>query len=135
VGYRYNNATGVPPLFPFGYGLSYTRFALGGLVVTRTRSGFAGAVRVSNIGARTGIDVPQAYLTYPPGAGEPPALLVAFSPVTLDPGQTRTVTLSVPASKFQAFVGGNWTTVPGTYTLGVGESSSAQPLSAPVQAP
>jgi beta-glucosidase len=135
VGYRYNNANGIPPLFPFGYGLSYTHFALGGLVVTRTRSGFDVAVRVSNIGARTGTDVPQAYLTYPSVAGEPPAQLVAFSPVMLDPGQTRTVTLSIPASKFQAFVGGNWTTVPGTYTLGVGESSSAQPLSASVQAP
>jgi beta-glucosidase len=135
VGYRYDNANGIQPLFPFGFGLSYTRFALGRLVATRTNRGFALTVQVSNNGARTGTDVPQAYLTYPSGAGEPPAQLVAFSPVTLDPGHTATVSLAVPASAFQAFVGGAWTTVPGNYTLAVGESSSSLPLSVSVPAP
>jgi beta-glucosidase len=135
VGYRYNHATGTQPLFPFGYGLSYTRFALGKLAVAHRPSGYALNVRVSNQGRVTGTDVPQAYLTFPVAAGEPPAQLVAFAPVTLAPGQSRTVTLSVPSSAFQSYLNGAWSTVPGTYTLSVGESSAALPLSALVPAP
>ena len=135
VGYRYDHANGTQPLFPFGFGLSYTRFALSRLAVTRTAQGFALSVHVSNTGPRTGIDVPQAYLTYPSAAGEPPAQLKAFLPVTVDPGHTRTVTLFVPASAFRAYVAGTWTTVPGLYTLAVGQASSDLRLSAPVAAP
>jgi beta-glucosidase len=135
VGYRYNHATGVQPLFPFGYGLSYTRFTLGKLGVRRTASGYALTVRVSNKGGVAGTAVPQAYLTYPTAAGEPPAQLVAFAPVTLGAGASRTVTLSVPASAFQSYLDGSWSTLPGTYTLSVGQSSADLPLSTPVPAP
>ncbi len=135
VGYRYDHATGTQPLFPFGYGLAYTRFGLGRLGVRRTRSGYSLTVRVSNRGSVSGTDIPQAYLTYPAAAGEPPAQLVAFVPVTLAPGQSRTVTLSVPASAFQAYLNGAWSTPAGTYTLSVGESSANLPLTASVPAP
>ncbi len=135
VGYRYDHATGAQPLFPFGYGLSYTRFAVGRPAVARTATGYTLAVRVSNQGRVTGTDVPQAYLTFPAAAGEPPAQLVAFAPVTLAPGQSRTVTLPVPASAFEAYLDGTWSTVPGTYTLSVGESSADLRLSASVPAP
>ncbi len=135
VGYRYDHLNGLHPLFPFGYGLSYTHFSLSRLVVRPNRQGVALTVRVSNTGARSGTDVPQAYLTYPPAAGEPPAQLASFAAVALEPGQTRTVTLSVPASAFQAFIGGTWTSVAGDYTLQVGESSSDLRLSASVSAP
>ena len=60
---------------------------------------------------------------------------MAFQPVTLGPGNSRVVTLSVPASAFQAFIGGAWTTVPGSYTLSVGESSANLPLSTSLAAP
>jgi beta-glucosidase len=135
VGYRYNHATGVQPLFPFGYGLSYTRFALGKLGVRRTASGYALTVRVSNEGGVAGTDVPQAYLTYPAAAAEPPAQLVAFAPVTLAAGESRTVTLSVPASAFQAYLNGSWSTIPGTYIVSVGESSADLTLSTSVARP
>jgi beta-glucosidase len=135
VGYRYDHLLGIQPLFPFGYGLSYTHFSLDRLAVAHTRKGLALTVLVSNQGARSGTDVPQVYLTWPAGAGEPPAQLVAFSPVTLDPGESRLVTLSVPASAFQAFIGGSWTTVPGDYTVAVGESSSDLRLTASLPAP
>lgn len=135
VGYRYDHATGTQPLFPFGYGLSYTRFTLGNLSVTPTPSGESVRVQVTNRGRVAGTDVPQVYLTFPAAAGEPPAQLVAFTPVALAPGQSRTVRLSVPSSAFQTYLNGGWTTVPGTYQLSVGESSGNLPLHAPVSAP
>lgn len=135
VGYRYDHATGTRPLFPFGYGLSYTRFTLGRMTVARTAAGYRLTVSVTNRGATTGTDVPQVYLTFPASAGEPPARLVAFAPVTLAPGQSRTVALSVPSSAFEAFLGGGWTTVPGAYTVSVGESSGNLPLYASLSAP
>ncbi len=93
------------------------------------------SVEVTNTGTRAGTDVVQAYLTYPAAADEPPAQLVAFYPVTLQPGQTRTVTLAVPASAFLAFLNGTWGTVPGDYTLSVGQSSSDLPLTTSLEAP
>ncbi|MGH9078913.1 MAG: glycoside hydrolase family 3 C-terminal domain-containing protein, partial [Acidimicrobiales bacterium] len=135
VGYRYDHATGTQPLFPFGYGLSYTRFTLGKLGVRRSASGYTLTVRLTNRGGVAGTDVPQAYLTYPAAAGEPPAQLVAFAPVTLAPGESRTVTLSVPSSAFEAYLNGAWSIPPGTYVLSVGESSADLPLTVPVAAP
>ncbi len=135
VGYRYNHSTGVQPLFPFGYGLSYTRFSMSRLTLSRSADGFALRVRVADTGARSGVAVPQAYLTYPTAAGEPPAQLVAFRPVNLAPHQARTVTLDVPVSSFRVYLGTGWTTVPGTYTLAVGPSSSELPLTVSLAAP
>ena len=135
VGYRYDHATGTQPLFPFGYGLAYTRFSLSRLTLTRSHDGFSLRVRVSNTGTRAGVAVPEAYLTYPPAAGEPPAQLVAFSPVALGPRRSRAVTLEVPSSSFRVYLDGGWTTVSGTYTLSVGQSSSVLPLSVSVRSP
>ena len=132
VGYRYDHATGTQPLFPFGFGLSYTRFTMGRLSVTRSAVGYALRVRVSNTGDRAGIAVPQAYLTFPAAAGEPPAQLEAFAPVSLGPGQSRVVRLSVPASALRVYLSGAWTIVPGTYTFSVGPSSADLPLTASV---
>ena len=134
VGYRYDHATGTQPLFPFGYGLAYTRFSLSHLTLTRSHGGFS-PVRVTNTGTRAGVAVPEAYLTYPPAAGEPPAQLAAFAPVALGPRRSRAVTLEVPSSSFRAYLDGGWTTVPGTYTLSVGQSSSDLPLSVSVRSP
>ena len=135
VGYRYNNATGVAPLFPFGYGLSYTGFSQRLVATTRTATGYALTVAVTNTGATAGTDVPQAYLTFPAAADEPPAQLVAFASVSVPARRTRTVHLTVPASAFRSYQGSSWTTVPGTYTLAVGESSADHPLQATVQLP
>lgn len=132
VGYRYDHATGTQPLFPFGFGLSYTRFDLSGLTVSRSGRGVTVRVRVADAGARPGTAVPQAYLTFPPAAGEPPAQLVAFTPVTLAPGRSRLVTLTIPGSAFDTYLGRSWTTVPGDYTLSVGQSSSDLSLSTTV---
>lgn len=135
VGYRWNHLTGTRPLFPFGFGLSYTSFGFRRATATRTPTGYAVTVTVADTGRRAGTDVAQAYLTFPSKAGEPPAELVAFAPVTVQPGGTATVTLDVPASAFQSYQPTGWTTTPGTYRIGVGDSSSSLPLQLSVHAP
>ena len=135
VGYRYDHVQGLQPLFPFGYGLTYTRFTLGSLEVRRSAAGLDVSVLVTNTGGRPGTEVPQAYLTDPVAAGEPPAQLAAFTTVSLGPGRSTRVTMTIPPSAFQIYLGTSWTTVPGTYTVSVGDSSSALGLSAPVAAP
>ncbi len=135
VGYRYDHATGTVPLFPFGFGLSYTTFSLSGLTGTWTGTSERLTVTVANTGTRPGTAVPQVYMTHPAAAGEPPAELAAFATVTLSPGQHRTVTLAVPASALRIYQGSGWTTVPGTYTFGVGQSSASQPLAVTASVP
>jgi beta-glucosidase len=135
VGYRSYHATGTQPLFPFGFGLSYTDFSFGGLSVVPSGAGYSVTVEVTNTGSRTGAEVPQVYLTDPAAAGQPPDQLAAFSTVTLAPGQSAAVNLEVPASAFQSYLANGWTTVPGTYTISAGDSSANLPLSANVTVP
>jgi beta-glucosidase len=130
VGYRYDHATRTTPLFPFGFGLSYTTFSYHHLTVARTATGWSLSVRMRNTGRRSGTDVVQAYLTFPRAAHEPPGQLAAFSPVTLAAGGSETVTLSVPAARLATYQAAGWTTVPGTYTIGVGDDSASQPTHA-----
>lgn len=127
VGYRYDHATGTKPLFPFGFGLSYTTFSFSHLTVARSSDGYRVTVQVTNTGSRDGSDVAQAYLTFPTRAAEPPGQLAAFAPVTLAAGATQTVDLTIPASQLQTFQASGWTTVPGIYRIGVGDSSASQP--------
>jgi beta-glucosidase len=133
VGYRYDNANGIQPLFAFGFGLSYTHFTHRLVSTTRTRTGWVLRVRVTNAGKVAGTDVPQAYLTFPAAAHEPPAQLAAFKPVALGPRRSATVSLTVPTSALASYQGSRWTTVPGTYTLVVGESSQNLLLHTTVQ--
>jgi len=90
VGYRWYAKTGRKPLFPFGYGLSYTSFRYGGLKV---EGGHALSVsfRVTNTGARAGIDTPQVYLSRGPVRVQ--QRLIGWSRVALAPGESRRVTI------------------------------------------
>jgi beta-glucosidase len=90
VGYRWYDARNLTPLFPFGYGLSYTSFAFSDLRVTPSRLAGHGALvhvtaRVTNTGHATGAEVAQLYLGDPAAAGEPPRQLKGFQKVTLGP--------------------------------------------------
>ena len=129
VGYRYDHATGPGRSSRSGSGCPTrpTRSAASG---SRVAGGYALTVRVANTGHRTGTDVAQAYLTFPKRAGEPPGQLAAFAPVTLAAGTSRTVTLHVSASQLATYQPTGWTTVPGTYSVGVGDSSASQPTHA-----
>jgi beta-glucosidase len=135
IGYRYLQSKAIPPLFPFGFGLSYTTFAYSALTTTSTPTGLAVDVTVTNTGTREGTAVVQAYLQFPPSAGEPPLQLKAFAPVSLAPGASRVVSLSLPPSAFTAYLDRGWQTVPGSYELFVGSSSADLPLSASITPP
>ncbi|WP_093399045.1 beta-glucosidase [Sphingomonas sp. OK281] len=94
AGYRWYRRTGAKPLFPFGYGLSYTRFAYSGLTVT---GGTVPRVvfTVTNSGTRAGSDVPQVYASVAGREGAPVSRLIGFDRVTLAPGERRTVSIAI----------------------------------------
>jgi beta-glucosidase len=127
VGYRYYDATGAQPAYPFGYGLSYTKFSYGRLHVLRSRwrDRVTVKVRVRNMGDRRGAEVVQLYVGFPPKAGEPPKVLKAFGKVELHPGSSRTVTLALDRHDLSVWSKrrNRWVVATGRYTLMVGSSS------------
>jgi beta-glucosidase len=93
---RYRDLTSCDPLYPFGYGLSYTTFSVDGLTLSRAsvpRNGkLTAKVTVTNTGARAGDDVVQLYINDPVASlSQPVRRLRGFERVTLQPGQTKTV--------------------------------------------
>jgi beta-glucosidase len=130
VGYRWYDAKNLTPLFPFGFGLSYTNFSFSHL---RVGSGGSNGVRdvqvaakVTNTGSRAGADVAQLYLGDPAGAGEPPRQLVGFQRVTLAPGQSTNVQFTItPRDTWWWDTNANgWTQSTGRYAVYVGDSSA-----------
>lgn len=143
VGYRWYDSQGIEPLFPFGYGLSYTTFDYSHLQVTPVRVQADKEIRVhfrvTNTGNVAGTEVAQVYLTLPAGLGEPPRRLVGWARVTLQPGEHKNVTVVIdptssahPLSYWDTSVN-SWVTAPGAYTVHVGSSSRDLPLSDSVQ--
>jgi beta-glucosidase len=134
IGYRWFDASSITPRFPFGFGLSYTTFALTNLVVTpRTASAttpITVSVRVTNTGKRRGAEVPQEYLGLPSDAGEPPKRLVAFQKVWLEPGQSKTVRMTIDPRAASHPLGvwnestRRWRVPAGSYVVSVGSSSA-----------
>ena len=134
VGYRYYDAANVAPLFPFGYGLSYTTFSYSNLSVGSAVQGGVGAIKVTatvtNTGAVAGSDVAQVYLGDPAAAGEPPRQLIGFQRMTLSPGQSTQVTFYVTPSDTWWWddTAGGWNQSTGSYTVYVGDSSALADL-------
>ncbi|HEU5038833.1 MAG TPA: glycoside hydrolase family 3 C-terminal domain-containing protein [Nocardioides sp.] len=127
VGYRGYDARGVRPLFPFGFGLGYTTFALRDLDVRRAGAGADVRFTVRNTGDRRGAVVPQVYVSFPRSAGEPPKQLKGFDKVRLAPGRSRRVTIHLDRRAFAHWARG-WTVDPGSYRIAVGTSSRDLPL-------
>ncbi|MEV6236404.1 glycoside hydrolase family 3 C-terminal domain-containing protein [Lentzea sp. NPDC051838] len=126
VGYRWYDATGTAPMFPFGHGLGYTSFAYSALALASAPDGAVSvSFTVRNSGTRRGSAVPQVYLGYPGSAGEPPRQLRDFSKVTLDPGASTRVSMTLDRRAFAIWDTGERTfRVPsGTFTFSVGASS------------
>lgn len=137
VGYRHYLARGIRPLFPFGFGLSYTTFAIGRLrVPDRVRAGTAvtATVRVRNTGARAGSEVVQAYVESPPSAGEPSPTLQGFARVTLRPGRSTIARVRLARRAFMHWDEGRgaWAPSAGRSRVLVGTSATDTPLRARV---
>jgi beta-glucosidase len=119
------------PLYPFGFGLSYTRFTLGDMRVETPRVSRAGVVRVSveiaNRGEREGAEVVQLYVRQRVASrSRPMRQLKAFEKVWLKPGEARRITLSVPATELGFHDDeGRLLTEPGPFEVFVGRSSEA----------
>jgi beta-glucosidase len=124
VGYRWYDRQNITPAFPFGFGLSYTTFGYANLAVGAPDA--AGNVAVSfdvtNTGTRAGAEAAQVYVAQPAVTGEPPKNLRGFAKVSLAPGQTQRVSVTLDARSFQHWNNGAWTTTAGSQIL-VGASS------------
>jgi beta-glucosidase len=135
VGYRWYNEHNQTPLFPFGYGLSYTSFDYNNLKLA-TKSGDSSApvtlsFDVTNTGTVAGAEAPQAYVFKPDRIVDtPPKELGAFTKLSLAPGQTKTVTLTVKPSELSYWDTGAqaFSVQDGTYGIAVGGSSADLPL-------
>lgn len=129
VGYRHFDSRNIPPLFPFGHGLSYTTFTYSNLRTEPPQTGADGTVRVSvdvtNSGSRAGAEVVQLYLGFPAETGEPPRQLKGFQKISLQPGETQTVTFSLTPAELSFWSAGleAWVVYPGVYQVMVGASS------------
>src|ERR1700730_9629059 len=132
VGYRWYDSKGLTPLFPFGYGLSYTTFSFTNLTVGPLTAGGAATVTatVTNTGSRSGADVAQLYVTDPSASGQPPLQLEGFQRVNLAAGASATVTFSLTQQNLQYWNSSSnaWATSTGNYTISVGDSSASLPL-------
>ena len=147
VGYRYYDANNETPLFPFGYGLSYTNFRFSDLsdhpaepsrtparIPAPRAAGATGSrasqvtvsATVTNTGQVAGSDVAQLYLGDPAAAGEPPRQLKGFQKVTLQPGQSTTVRFSLTGHDLSYWddAANGWVVPDGEFRVYVGDSSA-----------
>ena len=135
VGYRHYDQANIAPLFPFGFGLSYTNFSFQNLAVAPTSFTFTNNptqtvtvnLSVTNTGTLPGAEVVQLYLGLPSiTVPEPPKSLQAFQKtLLLAPGQTTPVQLTLNQRSFSYWdvVSHSWRVAPGTYQIMVGNSS------------
>jgi beta-glucosidase len=137
VGYRWFDAKGVAPLYPFGFGLSYTTFSYDKFHIEPTADGhWAVTFQVTNNGTQTGDEISEIYVSPPvtSRAARPIRELRGFSRETLATDQTITVTVILDRRAFSYFdeAKGDWAVEPGSYTVEVGSSSRNILLGGPV---
>ena len=135
VGYRHFDAENIEPLFPFGYGLSYTTFAYKNLSISpknisttfESDGAVAVDVDVANTGERSGEEVVQLYIGFPStdAIPQPPAQLKGFEKVALKPERSHRVHLKLNARSFATWDTNThaWKIMPGTYRILIGSSS------------
>jgi beta-glucosidase len=142
IGYRHHDKRGLQPLYPFGHGLSYTRFAYSEIRVDAERFDADGGgtlgveVTVRNTGERAGQEVVQLYVRErAPKVVRPERELRAFAKVSLAPGESRTVRFELGRRDFSHFDIGlhDWAVTPGGFDIQVGGSSRELPLRVAVE--
>ncbi len=127
VGYRWYDQQGIQPLFPFGHGLSYTRFQYSNLILKRNGDGVDVTFALRNAGSRRGAEVAQVYVgpAHNPPVPMAPRSLVGFERVVLEPGQRRSVTVHVDARglSYWSTEEHDWVVAGGDRPIYVGASS------------
>lgn len=127
VGYRYFDSYGVEPLYPFGYGLSYTTFSVEAESVTVKKTDVTAKVKVTNTGSITGKEVVQLYVSCPNGVLKKEyQSLVAFAKTSiLEPGASEEITLTFPMSLVASYkeYGAQFILDAGNYVVRIGNSS------------
>ncbi|TXT58902.1 MAG: hypothetical protein BAJALOKI1v1_1520004 [Promethearchaeota archaeon] len=136
VGYRYFDKQQIEPFFPFGFGLSYTRFDLTNIQVDKKdikgHESFKISVDVKNIGVYSGAEVVQVYIGDDDcSVDRPPRELQSFEKVFLRPAETKTVSITLDNSAFEFYSEKekNFISESGSFTIWVGTSSRDLPLS------
>ncbi len=128
VGYRHYDQAGIEPAFAFGHGLGYTSFELGAVTADEDGDEVVVAVAVTNTGERRGAEVVQLYVSdVESTVPRPVKELKAFAKVSLDPGESTTVTLTLGDRAFAFWDAsvGDWAAERGEFELHVGTSSVA----------
>ena len=140
LGYRHFDKSPTRPMFPFGFGLSYTKFAMANLVVSPGTADLSAPVSVSfdvrNTGVLAGAEVAQVYVgDSHSNVPRPVKELKGFQRVELRPGESQRVTITLDRRAFSYFdVGSNsWKAQPGTFSIFVGDSSADISLSGTFQ--
>ena len=133
VGYKWYESEHKDPLFPFGFGLSYTTYAYSNLKTDNAQRTVSFAVK--NTGKCAGTEIAQVYATLPEAAGEPFKRLVGWQRIELAPGESKTVTVAVDPWVMSIFDEQNnvWSLLPGAYKIFAGPSSNEIPLNATLQ--
>ena len=127
-GYKWFDSEGKQPLFPFGYGLSYTKFRYSNLHVDPATK--IATFTIDNAGARSGAEIAQVYVGLPKASGEHFRRLAGWQRVEVPAGQHRVVTVALEPLAMATFdvKKDAWAWVPGKYTVLVGGSSRDLPL-------
>jgi beta-glucosidase len=131
IGYKWFESEHKTPLFPFGFGLSYTRYEFSGLTVDSAQHTASFTVR--NDGSRAGDEVAQVYAVLPASTGETAyRRLVGWDRVALGPGESKTVTVTMNPLTLSIFdvAKNSFTMAPGDYQILAGSSSADTPLTA-----
>jgi beta-glucosidase len=122
------------PLFPFGFGLSYTTFEVGTAQIRKNEIDSGGSIEltlpVSNTGKRDGTEIVQVYISRVNNSDGPLKSLRDFQRVSLAAGKTREIIIDLPRSSFEFFdrASGKMAVVPGEYEVLYGNSSDSKDL-------
>ena len=137
AGYKWLQKRALKPLFPFGYGLTYTHFRYSGLHTQVVGGQLTVSLTVTNTGSRQGAAVPQVYVGAASGGWEAPRRLGGWSKVALPPGGTAAVSIRIDPRLLATFdeAHDRWQRPAGTYHVWVGESAASFELAAEVRLP
>ncbi|KCZ47293.1 beta-glucosidase [Hyphomonas pacifica] len=122
IGYRWFAKKRIEPLFPFGYGLSYTSFAQNDLSISGDATKLSASLSVTNTGDRAGMVTPQVYLVSV--NGETKQRLVGFSKVDLAAGQSQQVNLVIDPRILAEWENDGWSLAAGDYSFAIGNNAA-----------